>query len=83
MHHTKAPDRPARIVMVVRVLDLTDAEARALRERLFGCEGVLYADIDGPSGFVEVEYQTPCAPEQVLSVLRATGKPVLSEPACC
>lgn len=80
---TPATTHPARMVLLVQVLDLTDAEAGNLHQRLLGCDGVLYADIDAPSGFTEIEYRTPCTSNSILSVLRASGKPVVTELACC
>lgn len=74
---------PAPSVTLVRVLDLTEEEAQALRERLSGAQGVRYVSVDATSGFVEVEHEPRLTEEDVLEILRATGKPVLSEFACC
>lgn len=78
-----AATRPARMVLLVQVLDLNDAEATALRERLLSCNGMLYAEIDAASGFTEIEYAPPCTADTVIAVLRQSGKPVLTEFACC
>lgn len=73
----------ARTVLLVQVLDLSEADALDLRERLLGCDGVFYAHVDAGSGFTEVEYRPPCTANRLLALLRADGKPVLTEFACC
>ena len=72
-----------RSVVLVRVLDLMEAEAAALQDRLGKRPGVRYADVDAASGFVEVEYQPPFAAADALEILRSVGKPVLTDPVCC
>ena len=72
-----------RVVLPVRVLDLTEAEAAALQERLGARPGVRYADVDAASGFVEVEYESPFAAVDALEILRSVGNPVLTDPVCC
>lgn len=74
---------PAPSVALVRVLDLTEGEAQALHERLRAAPGVRYVSVDAASGFVEVEHEPPFTEDDALEIVRATGKPVLSEFACC
>ncbi len=77
-----APLADAR-VLTVRFLDLGEEEAAELRRCLAACPGVRYVLIDALSGLGEVEYVDPCGEDEVLAILRSTGKPVLTDFACC
>lgn len=65
------------------VLDLDPEEGDRLRTRLEACPGVTYTLVDAGSAYVYVEFRSPCTEDEIMSVLRATGRPVLTEPGCC
>lgn len=65
------------------VLDLDPAEDDRLRTRLEACPGVTHTLVDAGSAYVYVEFRSPCTEDEIMSILRATGRPVLTEPGCC
>lgn len=67
----------------VTVLDLDPEAGDRLRARLAACPGVTHVLIDARSAYAYVELRAPCTDDEVISILRATGRPVLTGPGCC
>lgn len=65
------------------MLDLERDDGDRLRVRLAMCPGVEYTLVDAGSAYVYVEFRPPCSEERIMSILRATAKPVLTGPGCC
>lgn len=65
------------------VLELDPEEGEHLRTRLEACPGVTYTLVDAGSAYVYVEFRPPCTEDELVWILRATGKPVLTGPGCC
>lgn len=77
-------DAPAGLLALqATVLDLDRDDGDRLRARLGMCPGVDYTLVDAHSAYVYVEFRAPCTEERIVSILRATGRPVLTGPGCC
>lgn len=70
-------------VVQVTVLDIDRDEGDRLRARLAACPGVTHTLVDERSAYVYVEFRPPCIEDELVLILRATGKPVLTGPGCC